>query len=220
MTPNTDLSFPPSDTQVSTCISVCLRGMQRWMDNHHLKLNPGKMVLIFIPALTSPFSYFFISLGDSKMTSPRSARNLGLVTDNRLSLSENITTMTWTCRFLLYNIQRIRLFLSLLYSVPFPSNGPVLPRLLHLSAGWPPSICRQTPTILCLPRHFHIMPGTPAVSPSLHMTSWSRLQSVLAPQWWNDVLVDIRTAESLTTFKFRLKTHLFSLHLSLAISPS
>ena len=57
------LSFPPSDTQVSNRISACLRDIQSWMDNHHLKLNPGKTELIFFPALTSPFSDLSISLG-------------------------------------------------------------------------------------------------------------------------------------------------------------
>ena len=36
-------------------------------------------------------------------------------------------------------------------------------------------------------------------------TARSRLLSVLAPQWWNDLLVDVRTAETLSTFKRRLK---------------
>ncbi|KAJ8407815.1 hypothetical protein AAFF_G00268590, partial [Aldrovandia affinis] len=35
------LSFSPSDTQVSTRISACLRDIQSWMDSHHLKLNPA-----------------------------------------------------------------------------------------------------------------------------------------------------------------------------------
>ncbi|KAJ8276751.1 hypothetical protein COCON_G00085030, partial [Conger conger] len=35
------ISFPPSDTQVSTRISACMSDIQSWMDNHHLKLNPG-----------------------------------------------------------------------------------------------------------------------------------------------------------------------------------
>ena len=97
------LSFPQSHTEVSTQISACLRDIQSWMDNHHLKLNPGKTELIFIPALTSDFSDFSISLGETTVTSSPSARNL----DNRLSLSENITAVTRACRFFLYNIQRI-----------------------------------------------------------------------------------------------------------------
>ena len=46
-------------------------------------------------------------------------------------------------------------------------------------------------------------------------TARSRLLSVLAPRWWNDLPVDVRTAERLSTFKRRLKTYLFRLHLSL-----
>ena len=41
----------------------------------------------------------------------------------------------------------------------------------------------------------------------------SRLFSVLAPQWWNDLPTNIRTAESLSVLSQRLKTHLFRLHL-------
>ncbi|KAJ8405654.1 hypothetical protein AAFF_G00316340 [Aldrovandia affinis] len=54
---------------------------------------------------------------------------------------------------------------------------------------------------------------TPGTSP-LH-TCASHLLSVLAPRWWNDLPVEVRTAETLATFKRRLKTHLFRVHLSL-----
>ena len=53
-------------------------------------------------------------------------------------------------------------------------------------------------------------------APARHTcSSRSRLLPVLAPRWWNDLPVDVRTAETLTTFKRRLKTNLFRLHLSL-----
>ena len=42
----------------------------------------------------------------------------------------------------------------------------------------------------------------------------SRLFSVLAPQWWNELPTDVRTAESLPIFRRRLKTHLFKNHYS------
>ncbi|KAJ8397934.1 hypothetical protein AAFF_G00432810 [Aldrovandia affinis] len=57
-----------ADTQVSTRISACLGDIQSWMDSHHLKLNPG----------------------DTLVTSSPCAKNLGVVMDNRLSLSMNI----------------------------------------------------------------------------------------------------------------------------------
>ncbi|KAJ8385877.1 hypothetical protein AAFF_G00179430 [Aldrovandia affinis] len=78
------------NTQVSTRIAACLGDIQSWMDSHHLKLNPGKTELIFIPALNSPHLDFFISLGDTLVTSSPCAKNLGVVMDNRLSLSMNI----------------------------------------------------------------------------------------------------------------------------------
>ena len=135
-------AFPPSDTQLSTQISACLRDIQSWMDNHHLKLNLGKTELIFFPALTSPFSDFSISLGEA--TSSPSARNLRVVMDNRLSLSENITAVTRTCRFFLYNIRRIRPFLTN-YSTQLLVQAMVLSRLDYcnsLLAGLPASAIR------------------------------------------------------------------------------
>ena len=41
----------------------------------------------------------------------------------------------------------------------------------------------------------------------------SRLFSVLAPQWWNKILTNVRIMESLSIFSKTLKTHLFRLHL-------
>ena len=72
-----------------------------------------------------------------------------------------------------------------------------------------------------------IIPYTPArplrsatsgclAPPARHTcTSRSRLLSVLASRWWNDLPVDVGTAVTLTTFKRRLKTHLFRLNLFL-----
>ncbi|KAI5618634.1 hypothetical protein C0J50_21833, partial [Silurus asotus] len=49
------------------------------------------------------------------------------------------------------------------------------------------------------------------VPPSLRLRGKynSRLFSVLAPRWWNELPLDVRTAESLIIFKRRLKTYLF-----------
>ncbi|KAI4893567.1 hypothetical protein NFI96_021368 [Prochilodus magdalenae] len=54
--------------------------------------------------------------------------------------------------------------------------------------------------------------------PSLrtHGRQASRLFSVLAPRWWNELPLGVRTAESLTVFKRRLKTHLFVMHLRMS----
>ncbi|KAK5918288.1 hypothetical protein CgunFtcFv8_003065 [Champsocephalus gunnari] len=36
--------------------------------------------------------------------------------------------------------------------------------------------------------------------------------AILAPKWWNELPIEIRTADSLHIFRRRLKTHLFRLH--------
>ena len=36
--------------------------------------------------------------------------------------------------------------------------------------------------------------------------------AILAPKWWNELPIDISTAESLHIFQGGLKTHLFRLH--------
>ena len=53
----------------------------------------------------------------------------------------------------------------------------------------------------------------PSLRASKGRTAKSQLFSVLAPLWWNDLPADVRTAESITCFRKRLKTHLFRVHL-------
>ncbi|MGH0155699.1 UNVERIFIED_CONTAM: hypothetical protein FKN15_029021 [Acipenser sinensis] len=52
-----------------------------------------------------------------------------------------------------------------------------------------------------------------ALPPLRSPASRARSFSTLAPQWWNDLPTDVRTAQSLTTFRRLLKTHLFRQHL-------
>ncbi|KAK3528007.1 hypothetical protein QTP86_013117 [Hemibagrus guttatus] len=53
-----------------------------------------------------------ISLSNSMISPSATARNLGVTMDNQLSFSSHVTNVTRSCRFLLYNIRRIRPFLS------------------------------------------------------------------------------------------------------------
>ncbi|KAG5857225.1 hypothetical protein ANANG_G00017070, partial [Anguilla anguilla] len=137
------LNFPQS---VSACISACLRDIQSWMDNHHLKLNPG----------------------DTVVSSSPTAKNIGVVMDNRLSLSQNIAAVSRTCRFFLYNTRRIRPFLTT-YATQLLVQAMVLSRLDYcnsLLAGLPASTIRPLQLIqnaaarlvYNLPRHSHVTP--------------------------------------------------------------
>ncbi|KAK3506532.1 hypothetical protein QTP70_006560 [Hemibagrus guttatus] len=104
-------SFPPSDTTVSARISACLVNISSWMTAHQLKLNPSKTELLDIPGDPTPAQDLAISLNNSMISPSATARNLGVTMDNQLSFSSHVTNVTCSCRFLLYNIRRIRPFL-------------------------------------------------------------------------------------------------------------
>ncbi|KAI4903480.1 hypothetical protein NFI96_006179 [Prochilodus magdalenae] len=98
--------------QVCNHISACLTDISSWMTAHHLKLNPSKTELLFIPSTTGPHRDLTISLGNLLITPTEDARSLGVILDGQLSFSAHIANLTRSCRFLLYNIRRIRPFLS------------------------------------------------------------------------------------------------------------
>ncbi|KAI5107776.1 hypothetical protein C0J45_1370, partial [Silurus meridionalis] len=78
-------------------------------------------------------------------------------------------------------------------------NGPAPSYLRDLfTSHTAPSCLRSFSTVRLVP-------------PSLRMRGkyTSRLFSVLAPRWWNELPLDVRTAESLIIFKRRLKSYLF-----------
>ncbi|KAJ8371605.1 hypothetical protein AAFF_G00306910, partial [Aldrovandia affinis] len=93
-------------------ISACLADISAWMSTHHLKLNLGKRELLFFPAKGSPTIDASITVEGSIVSPSQSARSLGVTLDNQLCFSSHIAVVTWTCRFSLHNIRRIRPFLT------------------------------------------------------------------------------------------------------------
>ncbi|KAI4894096.1 hypothetical protein NFI96_015130, partial [Prochilodus magdalenae] len=77
-----------------------------------LRLQFSVSRLRFIPSTTGPHCDLAISLGNSLIAPTEDARSLGVILDGQLSFSAHIANLTRSCRFLLYNIRRIRPFLS------------------------------------------------------------------------------------------------------------
>ncbi|KAK3524872.1 hypothetical protein QTP86_010603 [Hemibagrus guttatus] len=100
------------DTMASARISACLVDISSWMTAHQLKLNPSKTELLVIPGDPSPAQDLALSLNNSMISPSATARNLGVTMDNQLSFSSHVTNVTRSCQCLLYNIRRIRPFLS------------------------------------------------------------------------------------------------------------
>ncbi len=81
---------------------------QTFLDDtgHHLQLNLTKTELLMVTANPALHHDFSIQLGSSTITPSRPAR------DDKLSFTDHIATTARSCRFALYNIRKIRPFLS------------------------------------------------------------------------------------------------------------
>ncbi len=82
------------------------------MKDHHLQLNLAKTELLVVSANPSLHHNFTFQLGLSTITPSKTARNLGVVIDDKLNFSDHIAKTARSCRFALYNIRKIRPFLS------------------------------------------------------------------------------------------------------------
>ncbi len=106
------------------------------MKDHHLQLNLAKTELLVVSANPSFHHKFTFQLHSSTITPSKTARNLGVVIDDKLNLSDHVTKTARSCRFALYNIKKIRnmqhnsLFRldycdALLAGLPDSSNKPL-----------------------------------------------------------------------------------------------
>ncbi len=105
------LSFHPDDLTIAARISTCLADISCWMKDHHLQLNLAKTELLVVSANPSFHHNFTFQLGSSTITPSKTARNIGDVID-KLNFTDHITKTAQSCRFALYNIKKIRPFLS------------------------------------------------------------------------------------------------------------
>ncbi len=105
------LSFHPDDLTIAARISAYLADISSWMKDHHLQLNLAKTELLVVSANPSFHHNFTFQLGSSTIAPSKTARNLGVVTDDKLNFTDHITKTARSCRFSLYN-KKIRPFLS------------------------------------------------------------------------------------------------------------
>ncbi|XP_037387443.1 uncharacterized protein LOC119261807 [Pygocentrus nattereri] len=256
--------------QVSTRITACLADVASWMTTHHLKLNPSKTEMLYIPGSSGIRCDLSIPFENTLITPSTEARSLGVVVDDQLSFTAHVANLTQSCRFLLYNIRRIRPFLSreatqvlvqslvisrldycnsLLAGLPMRTIRPLqliqnaaarlvfnLPKFSHVtpllrSLHWLPVAARIRYKTLMLaykakngpaPSYLRSMVKARSVPRDLRASSTARLDppscrsqgkhasrlfSVLAPRWWNELPLSVRTAESLAVFKRRAEGH-------------
>ncbi len=114
------------------------------MKDHHLQLNLAKTELLVVSANPSFHHHFTFQLHSSTITPSKTARNLGVVIDDKLHFSDHVTKTAQSCRFVLYNIKKIRPFLWE-HATQLLVQALVLSRLDYcnaLSSGLPASFIK------------------------------------------------------------------------------
>src|SRR4029434_9556398 len=108
----TCLSFPPEDITLSAQISDCLADISTWMKNLHLQLNLAKTELMVFPAKQAIHHNISINIDSLSLVPSKTARNLGVIIDDQLTFTAHIASVSRSCRFVLYNIRKIRPYLT------------------------------------------------------------------------------------------------------------
>jgi hypothetical protein len=82
------------------------------MSAHHLKLNCEKTELLFHLGKVCLLKKLSVMIANSPVSPSQSAKTLGVTLANTLSFSANMKAVTRSCRFMLFNIRRVRPYLT------------------------------------------------------------------------------------------------------------
>ena len=95
-------------------LSACIKEIHQWMTINMLKLNESKTEFFVVAS-----SYFLktlknvsLKIGDSLITPSSNIKNLGVVFDQTLSMSDHVQHIVRTVNFHLRNIYRIRRYIT------------------------------------------------------------------------------------------------------------
>ena len=102
---NMDISM----TRVENCVS----DIRSWMIRNHLMLNDTKTELLHLTSrfVSSP-AVPSVHVGDSHVTPSDSARNLGAVIDQHVTMNQHVNNICRSTSFALYNIGKLRPYLD------------------------------------------------------------------------------------------------------------
>ena len=93
----------------------CIAELSGWMSHNRLKLNENKteMMVIVSPKLRHHLpDNISLSVCNSQVETSDHVRNLGVIFDSSLSTSKQVTALSQSLNFHLYNISRVRRFLT------------------------------------------------------------------------------------------------------------
>ena len=113
------------DTQIYFCfnsqdmastisrIEKCIADMRSWMVKNKLMLNDSKTEILH---LTSRFvatnELLPVRIGDTEVTSSSHVRDLGVILDENMTMSQHVSSICRNASFALYNIGKLRAYLD------------------------------------------------------------------------------------------------------------
>ena len=112
------VSFSPADengqSDAIAAMESCVRVIRNWMHENRLLMNETKteFLLIGTKQQLAKVNVDHVKVGSADIVLHSPVKNLGVWLDSNLSMVEHITKASSSAFFLLYNIRRIRKFLS------------------------------------------------------------------------------------------------------------
>ena len=109
------IAFHPKDEEEARHrLEACISDIRDWMKRNHLKLNDSKTEFLILgaPAQLRQLTKKDIMVGDTQVTASSSARNIGAIFDNTLSMKDHIQTVCRSCYCQVRSIGKVRSFLT------------------------------------------------------------------------------------------------------------
>uniref|UniRef100_A0A6I8NCK3 Reverse transcriptase domain-containing protein n=1 Tax=Ornithorhynchus anatinus TaxID=9258 RepID=A0A6I8NCK3_ORNAN len=160
------ISAPVLSPSLRARISSRLRDVSTWMSVRHLKLDVSETELLIFPPEPGPLPDFPIAVDGTTILPVSRARDLGVILDSSLSFTPRVLSVTKTCRFHLYDIAKIRPFLST-QTATLPLRALVISRL-----DYRVGLLSDLPSSSLAPLRSILHSGCPAHLPA--ETIWAR----------------------------------------------
>ena len=112
------MSFNPKSPGDAACaifkLTACVEELRVWLMNNMLKLNDSKTEFFIAasPHNMTRLSDIKIQIGSAEIIPSSTIKNLGITFDSAMTMSDHVTSLCKSVNFLLWNLARIRRFIS------------------------------------------------------------------------------------------------------------
>ena len=109
------LSFNKTNCELSLDkLEHCISDVRKWMNDNFLKLNDSKTEFLIVQSKRSkPIDVSCVNIGDECVSAVASAKNIGAVIDNNLTMEKQVNNTCRNCYISLRQISQIRCYLTM-----------------------------------------------------------------------------------------------------------